>query len=111
MEQGDGSLENSPFDLPEEEYNQAVERLRNFDLSPVSEQLRDEGVEDVDSLEAHFRRFIKCVLDNPYEKVAPNPAVDKYWHKFILNTNLYHEFCDEIFGAYLHHTPNTDHEK
>lgn len=109
MESDSNSLDDSPFDLSEEKYEQAIETLRDFDLSPVSEQLWDEGVEDVDSLEAHFRRFIKYVLDNPYEKVAPSPAVDQYWHKFILNTKLYHEFCDQIFGEYLHHTPNTDH--
>jgi hypothetical protein len=36
----------------------------------------------------------------------PSRVADDAWHEFILMTRLYHEFCDEAFGRYLHHTPD-----
>jgi hypothetical protein len=35
----------------------------------------------------------------------PSQAVDVAWHRFILLTREYHDFCEHAFGHYLHHTP------
>lgn len=33
--------------------------------------------------------------------------IDEMWHSFILFTDDYHSFCENNFGAYLHHFPFT----
>lgn len=35
----------------------------------------------------------------------PSRIVDDAWHEFILMSREYSRFCDQAFGAYLHHTP------
>lgn len=35
----------------------------------------------------------------------PSKVVDSLWHKFILDTRTYHDFCWRAFGGYFHHTP------
>ena len=34
-------------------------------------------------------------------------VIDEMWHNFILFTKDYCEFCENIFGKYLHHSPST----
>ena len=35
----------------------------------------------------------------------PSRAADALWHAFILDTKAYSAFCQQAFGAYLHHIP------
>jgi hypothetical protein len=37
--------------------------------------------------------------------------VDEMWHNFILFTREYQRFCNEHFGAYIHHLPASKKEK
>ncbi|MDQ6961074.1 MAG: hypothetical protein Q9M28_00895 [Mariprofundaceae bacterium] len=37
--------------------------------------------------------------------LAPNKALDEYWHYHILDTQKYMVDCENIFGYYLHHYP------
>lgn len=37
--------------------------------------------------------------------VTPSEAVDQAWHLHIVYTESYHEWCDALFGRYLHHGP------
>lgn len=37
--------------------------------------------------------------------------IDEMWHNFILFTSEYEAFCNEYFGFYLHHVPDTGSEK
>ena len=36
-----------------------------------------------------------------------NDQVDEVWHQFILFTEEYHDFCQNIAGKYIHHSPST----
>jgi len=47
-----------------------------------------------------------CVLhrDNRY---ATGGKVDDMWHTFILFTKDYAQFCHDIAGSFIHHTPAT----
>jgi hypothetical protein len=36
---------------------------------------------------------------------CPRKLVDDAWHEFILDSVSYVDFCEQVFGAYLHHTP------
>lgn len=38
-------------------------------------------------------------------------VLDEMWHNFILFTREYSHFCKELFGQYLHHSPNTESNK
>jgi len=37
--------------------------------------------------------------------LAPNKALDEYWHCHILDTKKYMKDCEQVFGYYLHHYP------
>lgn len=37
--------------------------------------------------------------------------IDDMWHTFILFTIDYMRFCEEYFGEFIHHLPNTDDEE
>ncbi len=37
--------------------------------------------------------------------VTPSEAVDQAWHLHIVYTESYHEWCEALFGRYLHHGP------
>lgn len=42
----------------------------------------------------------------------PSVIIDDAWHLWILNTREYFEFCESVFGCYVHHIPDeetTDH--
>lgn len=38
-------------------------------------------------------------------------AIDLMWHTFILYTRDYAEFCENMFGFFLHHTPKSQAEQ
>jgi len=37
--------------------------------------------------------------------LAPNKALDEYWHFHILDTKKYMKDCEQVLGYYLHHYP------
>lgn len=88
--------------------DEQLQKLREFDLSRINQQLRNDGYDNVEELEAKFRRFIKLIIENPDSEITPSPEVDEYWHKFILDTREYHRFCEEVVGQFIHHMPNLD---
>lgn len=36
---------------------------------------------------------------------SPTDAIDAAWHEFILYTQDYAAFCDDMFGRFIHHVP------
>lgn len=38
-------------------------------------------------------------------KFSPTQRIDEAWHRFILFTKDYQEFCNKFFGRYVHHGP------
>lgn len=36
--------------------------------------------------------------------------IDEMWHTFILITKEYHQFCENFFGGYMHHVPESGDE-
>ncbi len=57
-------------------------------------------------LEKQYRNYL--FLRWKYKEILlpPSIEIDEYWHEHILNTQKYHDDCEEIFGYYLHHEPN-----
>ncbi len=66
------------------------------------------------SLEVEFRKFAALTLLTPKVPHAPPGAIDMYWHFFILHTEQYTKFCEDVWGSfqgdpkYRHHFPATD---
>lgn len=54
-------------------------------------------------------RFMSLI--NAKQTITPSERVDQIWHQFILWTKLYFEYCDTLYGRYLHHTPDDDGQK
>lgn len=48
-----------------------------------------------------------CARDHD-EPLAPSELVDIGWHAFVLYTWDYAQFCDQIAGRFLHHTPTDE---
>lgn len=44
-------------------------------------------------------------LDTWKPVTMPSTSADELWHEFILNTRDYFDFCDNVYGKYLHHEP------
>lgn len=47
-----------------------------------------------------------ALADTGY-KLAPAARIDLGWHNFILHTVDYAKFCDDNFGRFIHHVPNS----
>ncbi|KAK3253416.1 hypothetical protein CYMTET_9764 [Cymbomonas tetramitiformis] len=43
--------------------------------------------------------------DDAYVELSPPPILDAVWHQHLLDTRGYHAFCQDQFGAMLHHDP------
>lgn len=50
--------------------------------------------------------FLKSCAENPGVPLAPSEKVDAGWHTFILYTQDYAKFCDNIAGGFIHHEPS-----
>lgn len=62
---------------------------------------------EVLEIESGLRDFFKlCILDKEHIIFMPSKCVDDLWHQFILFTNEYHDYCNKVFGNYLHHHPS-----
>jgi hypothetical protein len=65
-------------------------------------------------LEEEFKKFVVITLLKPGVPHAPPGAVDMYWHFFILHTEKYQVYCQDIWGSfqgdpkYRHHYPAND---
>lgn len=51
--------------------------------------------------------FAICHKANGSKIAMPSRIVDEAWHEFILFSRDYAEFCQDAFGHFLHHHPNT----
>lgn len=55
--------------------------------------------------------FTLCKENKGKTILMPSESVDLIWHELILHTKYYHEFCNEFFGYYLHHTPTEENNE
>jgi hypothetical protein len=58
-----------------------------------------------DYYERLYRNWLFLCRKHEGEKLPPQVEIDAYWHEHILNTRVYFQDCDRIFGYYLHHFP------
>lgn len=71
---------------------------------------------DSDQLDQVFQGlrqfFLVClaakVVNGGVTVGMPSKVVDELWHHFILMSREYSAFCEQAFGKYLHHTPDSE---
>jgi hypothetical protein len=112
------NLEKRPLGVrPEVElcadWARTLEVLEGFDLEPVRQRLLRDGLMPsgwVDEAILEFRRYLGIVAVSPIPMTMSSKAVDEVWHTCLLFTRLYARLCDEAFGHFIHHEPETENE-
>lgn len=75
-------------------------------FAKVQEKHPDLTAKDCDLIAQALRQYFLAYLRSGFRSVAmPSRIVDDLWHEFILCTRIYHRFCDQAFGRFMHHTP------
>jgi hypothetical protein len=54
-----------------------------------------------------LKRYLALCAMNPQASYGMRGPIDELWHTFLLFTEKYASFCDQIGGNFLHHAPNT----
>lgn len=89
--------------------NDLYKRISDYDLSFVVERLVDnDGYtrEKAMKLVEELKKFLFiCIVENDKPIAMLSSEVDDAWHNFILFTKEYQNFCFEIAGRFLHHSP------
>lgn len=91
------------------------QKVEGLDLEPIVVKLMDpvEGkgwsLEKALATTSEYRKFLFLVglamQTNDSEPVVPWGGVDEVWHTHILDTEKYHQDCEQLFGRFLHHFP------
>lgn len=91
--------------------NERVKNIKEMDFKLIHLKLMDktdgEGwtKEQCSETEKWYKRFLIICLKYPNKFIVPNKAIDKFWHRHILDTNKYSKDCEIGFGYFLHHFP------
>jgi hypothetical protein len=63
----------------------------------------------MDIMEANnIFKQLEIYLKTAKEKQKPSKIVDSAWHEFILHTLEYTDYCQKVFGSYVHHIPGEE---
>lgn len=88
-----------------------LSEIDNLDFYLLKKKLQDnedgEGwtLQQCESAEILYKRFLKLILLYPNEKLVPSKVIDTFWHYHILDTRHYIKTTKQIFGEYIHHYP------
>jgi len=55
-------------------------------------------------------RFLDLIFTSK-KSLTPSLSVDLIWHEFILFTRVYVAFCEQRYGRYIHHNPDSSTKK
>ena len=91
--------------------DEVLRKLEAYDFSPVTKSCIDRygwSAEKAQQTEIETKRFFSLAFLDPGHYHIPESDVDEYWHRMILHTQWYQQFCLDTFGAYYHHTPEPE---
>ncbi|MFE3444215.1 hypothetical protein ACFXNW_14390 [Nocardia sp. NPDC059180] len=93
---------------------------RTIDLSLVDRVVRELELPDAiyktcpwqprELVETGLRQWLRCcgaAMRDGQVIGMPSHAVDEAWHGLILCTELYATFCEQAYGRFLHHYPDS----
>lgn len=93
-----------------EQSRRMFDRISLFDFAKVTARYVKDNNVSLESAEETLlelkRWFTLCAL-HPEKTYATGGQVDDMWHTFILFTKDYARFCQDIAGAFIHHSPET----
>jgi hypothetical protein len=52
--------------------------------------------------------FLALCAQNTGQSFSPSAQVDTGWHTFVLYTREYAQFCQQIAGRFIHHSPSDE---
>lgn len=87
----------------------AFNRINHYSLAQVREKLLMERKVDeaiIDTAISEFRKYLSLIALGHKGIGMISRDVDEVWHTFILFTRDYTDFCNEVFGRYIHHQPS-----
>jgi len=94
---------------------EARDFIRSYDLTPVVRRLVDtECWSKKHALAAceQYRNFLFLMKKFGGDReLTPSFEIDEAWHAHILHTKKYIDFCEQVFGKYLHHYPHLARHK
>lgn len=88
----------------------AVKKIFDYSFEEIRERiLKEEAIapDRVDEAILEFRKYFMLIALGNTGLGMTSKEVDEVWHTFILFTISYMDFCNDVFGTYLHHQPNT----
>lgn len=93
-----------------QEFEEKQKQLQEYDLDFVTKRFSEEQQVTPELAAEYEKEFKKFILLKFAQKrrYGMNGKVDDYWHTFIVHTEEYQEFCDKLFGRFLHHRPASD---
>jgi hypothetical protein len=95
--------------LSAEEKAMRIQRAMDFNMrSILSRYIIETGVskQTAREHEREIKRFLLvCALNETGQSIGMAGPVDELWHTFILFTQEYAEFCQQVAGRFLHHAP------
>lgn len=85
--------------------------LETYDFREINQSVQTKynwTQEKTEHYEREAKKFFALAFLDAGAYHIPEADVDEYWHRMILHTKFYNEFCQKIFGTYYHHTPEPD---
>ena len=86
-----------------------VGKVLDYENPEFIERLKvklDLGHQEAEHLFIDMKQFLYLCGTRP-GICSPTDPIDAAWHEFILYTQDYTTFCEEMFGRYIHHVPPT----
>jgi hypothetical protein len=89
-----------------------VEYINSYDFTSIVSHAVQKNpqlnlIEKIDSVLTEYKNFMLDCSTTTTPINVPNEEVDAIWHSHILFSKKYFEFCKQIAGRYIHHTPHT----
>ena len=79
-----------------------------FDISPVLKRyIKEQNVseETAKEHEQELKKFLVLCSLQVDRSFGISETIDQLWHTFIVFTRAYSEFCREVCGRFIHHSP------
>ena len=84
------------------------DHLSNPKFKPVIDRVQKNNKWSKDKAEMvlnEYGRFMTLIKLYPEHSFVPCNDVDEVWHTHLIYTKLYKNFCEDVFGFFLHHNP------
>ncbi len=88
--------------------------IMSTDMSDVRGHIKDkEGLAEsyLILLEIEWKKYLCMIYLNKGKKFPMSAPVDHFAHAHISHTRSYHDFCSNVMGGYVHHTPTKNEEE